>query len=669
MTFGKAIMKKKIRPVNAIICITSLSFVLCSCTGTQSVTSTDLNSGTVVVTDISAAADKSDEYFDYTKTEYPTIELNGDTASSDGAVKISDGCILIQKGGVYVLRGEYNGTVLINTTNDDKVCLVLEGATITGTDGPAVYEEYADKTIIMLPEGTVNRLTDSAVYSSLYDSEASGTIFCDDDLTINGSGSLTVTGYHNDGIVSKEKLNIMGGEITVSSVDDGIISKESLYIAGGAVNITASDDGIKVVNGSDTSKNNIVIDGGLLNINAGSDGIQADNSVKINGGDIIIATGSGAGELDLKNAGPESLNRGGTSSYDSDDDGSIKGIKAEKDIIINSGTISIDAEDDAVHSNMSILISGGAITLKSGDDAIHADATITVEGGKIDIPISYEGLESPVITINDGELNVTASDDAINITNADGEGNDSETGVKNPFTAVSENSLLTVNGGTVTLDSYGDGIDSNGNILMNGGYLYVSGSVNDGNNATDYAGEFTVNGGTIVSSGMSGMYQSISADSKVAVIDYFPASVISAGTVVSLYDGSTLIDEFTVLKQANAIMIASDKITSGSTYTLSSGGETVEVTAGEPTDSAFGPGGFGGPGRSGGSQDFGNRRPEDFDENSGFGGPGAEGGFGGQGGPGGESGFGGPRDFGNRSENGRPEDFGGQGGSGGEAGN
>ena len=419
-------------------------------------------------------------------------------------------------------------------------------------------------------------------------------------------------------------------------------------MAGGTVNITARDDGIKAVNGSDTSKNNVVIDGGLLNINAGSDGIQADNSVKINGGDIIIATGSGAGELDLKNAGPESFNKGGTSSYDSDDDGSIKGIKAEKDIIINSGTISIDAEDDAVHSNMSILISGGAISLKSGDDAMHADATITIEDGKLDIPISYEGLEAPVITLDGGELNIVSSDDAVNITSTDSTGNNSETGVKNPFTEVSENSLLTINGGTITLDSYGDGIDSNGNILMNGGYLYVSGSVNDGNNATDYAGDFKVTGGTIVSSGMSGMYQSISADSEVAVIDYFPDSVIEAGTVLSLYDGSTLIDEFTVLKQANAIMIASDKITSGNTYTLSSKDETVEVTAGEPAESAFGPNGFKGPGNFGDPGNFqppegieppegfefpeGSEPPEGFEPPDGFdgqpGGPG--GGFGGK---------------------------------------
>ena len=62
-----------------------------------------------------------------------------------------------------------------------------------------------------------------------------------------------------------------------------------------------------------------------------------------------------------------------------------------------------------------MTINGGTFVLASGDDGMHADETLEVNGGDIRIANSYEGLESAVITINDGDIHVVSSDDSVNV--------------------------------------------------------------------------------------------------------------------------------------------------------------------------------------------------------------------------------------------------------------
>jgi hypothetical protein len=108
-----------------------------------------------------------------------------------------------------------------------------------------------------------------------------------------------------------------------------------------------------------------------------------------------------------------------------DDNGSsvsTKGLKAGLDLTIDGGTITIDAADDALHSNGSVTINGGEIQVTTGDDGVHADETLTINGGTLNATTCYEGLESADITINDGTIHIVSTDDEINAVSATGEG-------------------------------------------------------------------------------------------------------------------------------------------------------------------------------------------------------------------------------------------------------
>ncbi len=58
-------------------------------------------------------------------------------------------------------------------------------------------------------------------------------IFSNDDLTINGGGSLTVDANYNNGIQSKDDLHITGGNISVTAVNDGIKGRDSIAVRDG----------------------------------------------------------------------------------------------------------------------------------------------------------------------------------------------------------------------------------------------------------------------------------------------------------------------------------------------------------------------------------------------------------------------------------------------------
>jgi hypothetical protein len=151
-------------------------------------------------------------------------------------------------------------------------------------------------------------------------------------------------------------------------------------------------------------------------ITAGMDGIQAETRLVVSGGDITIT--SGGGSVESSNA----TNWGGWGMEGNPNKPteSAKGLKAGVDITIKAGTIDINSADDSIHSNNSITINGGDMLLASGDNGIHSDSTLEISGGDLSITRSYEGIESAVITINDGTIHLVASDDGINAVSGTG---------------------------------------------------------------------------------------------------------------------------------------------------------------------------------------------------------------------------------------------------------
>ncbi|MEK2534121.1 carbohydrate-binding domain-containing protein [Tetragenococcus halophilus] len=507
-------------------------------------------------------ADTSDTFGTYEEedlnTEYDsdssTVELSDNTEEVEG-VSVDGQTVTINQGGTYVLSGELtDGQVVVNVNEDEKVHLVLNDVTITNQQGPAILVEQAEKVVTTLASDTTNTLTDGDDYQLDGDeTEPDATFYSKEDLVINGDGELKVSGNYNNGIRSKDDLILVSGEYTVNAKNNALKGKDSVQILDGSYTLTTEEgDGIQSNNSDEEDKGYIAIDGGTFKITSGRDGVQAETVVNIQQAEITIKTGEN----------------------ETSDEESYKGIKAGNSLLIQNGTFKLTTADDSLHSDGDIAIKDGEFTLDSGDDGIHADNDLTIDGGTINVTDSNEGLEASVITINDGDIAVVASDDGLNT--SDGSSSDTEETAGQEGAPGEEQAddslLLAINGGTLHVDAQGDGLDSNGNIEMTGGTVTVDGPTEDNNGALDYEGDFEVSGGTLIAAGSSGMAMNVSDSSSQASLGVYFSETQSAGTIVSLQDSDgNVIATYKPSKDFDHIVISSSELEVDESYTLVSG--------------------------------------------------------------------------------------------------
>jgi hypothetical protein len=241
---------------------------------------------------------------------------------------------------------------------------------------------------------------------------------------------------------------------------------------------------------------------------------------------------------------------------------------------INAGNFTISSADDAIHSNEGIVINEGIFDISSGDDGLHADATLEIYGGDISITKSYEGIESAVITIGDGNIYIVSSDDGVNVAG----GNDGSSTGPRPgqghFDTTSDYYLY-INGGYLAIYAVGDGIDVNGSIEMTGGQVVLHGPTSDGNGALDYDGSFALTGGFLVGAGSSGMAEAPgSSSTQYSVLLNF--SQRSAGTLFHVEtDAGAEILSFSPSKPYESIVFSSPALQYGSTYNVYFGGSST----------------------------------------------------------------------------------------------
>jgi hypothetical protein len=511
------------------------------------------------------------------------ILLKGDVISVDGGgAKVDGSSVLVSSAGTYIIEGTLDdGQVIVLTEDEANVKLILNGAQINCSTGSAIYVAKSAKTVISLAEGTKNSVTDGTTYV-LKDGEADqpwAAIFSMSDLTINGTGSLTVTGNYKNGIASKDELKITGGTITVDAVADGIRGRDYVAVKDGSVTVRAGADGIQSNNDEDVEKGYVSIEGGTISVQSGADGIQAETNLSISGGTVNIVSGGGAAAGASYGGGNDGGGRGQrTTTTTGTESDSAKGLKAGNSVSITAGTIDIDAADDAVHSNNVIVIAGGILALSTGDDGVHADARLQIDGGTMNLSQSYEGLESAVIVINDGDIHVVSSDDGINVAGG------SDTATANGGQAVgapgqdtfaeSGNNSIDFNGGYTYVDAGGDGVDTNGTMRMTGGTLIVNGPTNSGNGAIDYGNStFEMTGGVLVAAGSAGMAQAPSASSsQYAVLINFD-SLLAQGTMVHIESSSgEAVLTFLPTKTYQSLALSSPQLKKGETYSVYVGG-------------------------------------------------------------------------------------------------
>lgn len=539
--------------------------ILCACLPLSSCGKKNTASGTNNISNMSAVTEISTDDMDF---EFSNNDTTYDYDESEAkTVADSEKTVKITAEGTYVVSGEHE-SITVSAPDTAKVRIILKNATVSNTSGPAIYIEKADKVFITACEGTVNTLSDGTSYTGDFkDTNIDGAIFSKTDLTLNGVGTLNITGNCKCGVVSKDDLIICGLNLTVKSTGCALEGKDCVKIKDAAITVSAGGDGIRSTNTEKSNKGFVYIETGNIDITSGNDGIQAATVLKAANGSIKITAGGGAADT-KQNSGGRNMPGFGGKTQTTDDEESTKGLKAGSLILIDEGGFEVSSKEDSFHSNGDIEINGGSFTAAAGEDGFHADNNLIINGGSITVSQSYEGLEGQKVTVTGGNIDITASDDGIN---AAGSSSSSSTGGR-PNSSDS-NALITIGGGYIVVNASGDGIDSNGNIVISGGTLLVSGPADNGNGAFDYGGEATVSGGTVILCGSSGMAQGFSDKSEQASFMYTLDSSASAGSSVALTDeNGNVLASFIPAKQYNNVVISTPSLKNGSSYKLVIGG-------------------------------------------------------------------------------------------------
>ena len=514
---------------------------------------------------------------------------------------------------VYSISGTLNGHIEIDVGDDYKFELELNGITITSEITAPIQILSGDEVQLTAKKNTTNTILDEREDVSEDETQYSAAIYSVVDLVLGGKGTLNVTSENNNGIHTKDDLEVKNLTFNVSCIDNALKGNDSVTVTSGTLTLIARQgDGIKTSNSDISSKGNqrgtISLENGDITIYAACDGIDASydatiadgvtlniytdkyssyseevtsttdgiyyirstsssykysvkyttssgtswanatyyTSIRSGGGPsggttyyyykvdkpssatslvvyaytssqtqgqsssyagvssskatnsnydtivVSVSTSSKSVSTSWTNYSTSQQGPGGAQEGNSDkSDYSTKGIKADNQITISGGTITIKSYDDALHANNdetlengstplgNITISGGTITLYSNDDAIHADGTLAISGGTISVTNAYEGIEGKIINITDGTITIKASDDGVNA-----------------------QSSIKISGGrldvTVSANGDTDGIDSNGTITISGGIVITRGPNSEMSSPLDADGTITINGGTVI---------------------------------------------------------------------------------------------------------------------------------------------------------------------------
>lgn len=572
----------------------------------------------------------NDQNGDWDESGAVEISLLGDSCKISGNGAYANGdTLVISGGGKYVLSGTWEGSIVVSAYDSSKVFVKLKGVEVSCEDDACFQVDKADKVFLTLAEGTENTFESGENYSdeALQDGTG-GAIFAHDDLTINGSGSLTVKAGYKHGIDANDDLILAGGTIQVSAPKDGIHVNDSIRIREAAISIEAQDDGVATakeggylymesgslhIESSDDgihAVSDVTIAGGKLDITAGDDGIHSDTNIAVSDGTISIPAcyeGMEAVTIDVSGGEIEiypkddgfNANGGTGSMFDmgggfpgmggSDAAGSgTEGMQRPDPANMGSGTEGMQRPDfGSMGSGAGGMQPPNFANMGNGTGGMQPPDWNNAGSGTGGMqPPDWNNAGSGAEGMQPPDWNNAGSGaegmqlpGQNNTENGDGESSVAETEEQETFIRISGGKITIINENAQDAD----GLDSNGSIYISGGEIYVSLSSGGTNNAIDYGSEnggvCEINGGIVVASGGSGMIEEISDSSTQCSLMYNVSSAAGAGTLVTLVDadGEEVISH-EVPCSFSSIVLSTPKLQLGETYTLTMGEQEETVT-------------------------------------------------------------------------------------------
>lgn len=516
------------------------------------------------------------------------IRFSGELEQIEGVntefVTITEDKLTISKGGTYVLQGDSTVQVVVDVPEEEQVQLVLHGVALTNKDTAPINIIEADRVMLTLADGTENLIQDTrAAYvedetektAASEEELIEGAIYSEVDLVINGSGKLSVEAGFDDGIRTKDDLKLISGSYQVTSQDDAFVGKDSISICGGNYVVNATGAAFKSNQEEDLEKGFVVVDGGTFDLTATEgDGFHGEFVLVINAGDILIREAE---------EGLEAMNiviNGGTIDLTSTDDGiNISEAENYTDTFGVEWADEIAAQSQA-QQGMQQNMQPGMQPPQREQQEMPDKMELSADYDPTKIPEDFDWNQMPENMQRPDKPDVAQMPD--------------ETAQDTAVDHIP--GALIINGGSIKVTAGGDGLDSNGDILITGGTTIVCGPTNSGNGSLDYADTFDMTGGTLVISGNQGMEQSINSETIPLVTVNFTDRK-KAGSTVSIADANdkelfafVANHEFAYVAYASADLVADE------TYTVTVNNESVEGTA-VKNQSMMGFGGMGGRGQ------------------------------------------------------------------------
>ena len=629
----------------AILLAAALCILCCGCQTAVVSTASSSGEDSTQTASVPAAmrADLfSDRDFEIGYSDETVITLSGTSASCDSdAVNIDGGTVTITKAGTYLLTGTLDdGQVIVDIPEDGKLQLVLQNASIACSGQAALYVRSADKVFLTTADGTENTLRSTGEFTQIDDNNVDGAIFAKSDLTLNGSGLLTVSCEAGHGIVCKDDLRLTSGSYAITSAKQGLSGKDSVRIAGGTVEIESGTDGIHAEN-DDADQGFVYLCGGTVTIVSQGDGLDASGKITIDDGTLTVTAGGGSETVQLSTpAAPggdfDPAQQDGQTPPELPDgqapdmtqappelpDGQTPDMSQTPPELPDgqtpqdgetppeppdstapqapqngqeSNAAAQSTEDSgtfckAVKSDQLIEILGGSFTLDAADDTLHSNGSIVISGGSFSLASGDDGIHADgQLEISGGTLDISKSYEGleggqilvsggqITLVSSD-DGLNAATDSETTGFDVQEDASITITGGSLSITASGDGIDSNGALEITGGDVQVSlnNAVADG--TLDYGTTAEITGGSFVGFGCGNMEVNFTTAAQGSILYTFDTQH-QAGETVTLTgsDGTVLLSQ-TASYGFRTVTISLPQLQAGQTYTLTAGSESVEIT-------------------------------------------------------------------------------------------